>query len=254
MRQNNLVGNENVYFDESCCVDGVAYHHAEIIREQLDWHASGNNGCVFSQIMAKRSDDKGLWEQIVLNINLQNQIECTSSVGDFLSVHEGALVPEVISFIFPSVRTIEQLGELISVIRNISSVTILESYLEGEKVGLGVRYLLRESGVEAWAVGFGPFEIFPATRQAPSTEIAFRLKPKTHTLYRELNQNPTQAHLADVDLALSDEVMGRVFNKTKERTAERLGGSEARALNKFASAKVTFVLPLDIWQRIKSQQ
>ncbi len=105
---------------------------------------------------------------------------------------------------------------------------------------VALRYRIQDA--DSWIVGFGPIPSLPATRRAPFAELVIRTKAKSGPTHPELNSEPTQAHLADVDLGFDTEVTTCLIAKSIMRTANVLGGTLARSQTEGAKAKVTYDL------------
>lgn len=89
-------------------------------------------------------------------------------------------------------------------------------------------------------MGFIPTDDVPVTRRAPFTELVFRTKQKTKVIHELLNNDPTQAHVADLDLGFDGGVVERLMTTSTERTVRLLGGEAARNAAHGAKAKTTY--------------
>jgi hypothetical protein len=213
---------------------------------QRHWHSRGQNGCVFAQMTAAKSAEKG-WASYVVNLpakELAGEAETISKL-----FQETIAVPELqlLSLLFPKVNSLDELLELVKQFVALFGFTTVE-YPLGDLIGVGLRYALQEGDLSSWLVGFGPFDFFPFTRQAPVTELVFRGKEKPEKMFHRLNQERSQVHLADVPLDVEDVVAEKLWQSTYAKTRMLLGGDEARTTNILATAKVTFSVPLELWR------
>jgi hypothetical protein len=103
---------------------------------------------------------------------------------------------------------------------------------------VALRYPIGDA--ESWIVGFGPIASLPVTRRAPFVELAIRTKLRSKPLHPDLNDDSSQAHLADVGLNFDTKVLSSLLSKTRARTAAILGGKVARESAVGAKAKITF--------------
>ena len=200
------------------------------IAIQKDWHIRGQNGCVFAMHAARNLDGeqwsydvyKALPEAAVLR---QAIVEAVDNQNNQLA-----------SLLFPDVNTTEKLHELIAIAGEAGCI-IRQEDIDDINV-LRLRWRLGE--VESWVLGFIPTDDVPATRRAPFTELVFRTKQKTKVIHESLNNDPTQAHVADLDLGFDSDVVERLMAKSTERTVRLLGGEAARNAAHGAKAKTTY--------------
>lgn len=212
---------------------GVAELDApQLIAIQRDWHIRGQNGCVFAMHAARKLSAQQ-WRHEVCPPDpdihaIRRSINAAVSDPD----------NEILSLIFPAAECRADLRKIINIAR---SVGCYQAGEVDERSGLvSLRYPV--SSAEAWIVGFAPLATLPPTRQAPFAELAIRTKVKAHALHPALNDDTSQAHLADVDLGLTSTVVARLVAKSIERTSKILGGDFARSVARGAKAKVTFDL------------
>jgi len=88
-------------------------------------------------------------------------------------------------------------------------------------------------------MGFGPFDFFAKTRQAPHTELVIPVKPKPAGTYHRHNQDPGLAHVADQPLDIADKILDRIWTNTFLKTRKVLGHEP----DAFSGARTTFTIP-----------
>ena len=203
---------------------------------QRDWHRRGQNGCVFAMHAARKLTAR------------QWRYEVHSSSKDIEhlrgSIHASVNDPhnEIMSLVFPSIECRADVSELVQVAFAVGFFQA-ENLTPGSGL-VGLRYRIREA--ESWVVGFAPLETLPPTRRAPFAELAIRTKPKRRPVHPDLNNEASQAHLADVDLDFDPAVVTRLISKSKTRTIRILGGESARIRARGAKAKVTYDLSAQV--------
>ena len=203
---------------------------AALIAIQRDWHSRGQNGCVFAMHAARQLSDQQ-WSYEVYDgmpdaLTMQMAIE--SAVGNPEN--------ELASLLFPNVTSLEQLAELINTAVEAGCVPYQEAM--GDVDVLRLRWRIGE--VESWVIGFIPLDDVPVTRRAPFAELVFRTKQKSGIIHERLNNDPTQAHVADIDLGFGRDVTGSLLDKSTQRTMRLLGGEAARSAAHGAKAKTTY--------------
>jgi hypothetical protein len=203
-----------------------------IIAIQRDWHMRGQNGCVFAMHAARKLNVRQWMYELhsdKLDVHLIRQT-IEAAVDDPGN--------QILSLIFPAIICSTDLRELVSVAHAMGCYQAREVNPDTGLVAL--RYPIGDA--ESWIVGFAPLASLPVTRRAPFAELAIRTKQKSKVLHPDLNDDPSQAHLADVDLNCDPEVLSNLIVKTKARSAKILGGYEAREATEGAKAKITFDL------------
>lgn len=213
---------------------GLVYDldEAAIIAIQRDWHSRGQNGCVFAMHAARKLSAEQ-W---------RHEIHCDLADADTLRQRIAAAVAdpgnEILSLIFPAIVNPVDVRRLVDIIMAAGCYQATAT-LDGSPL-VTLRYQLGD--VASWIIGFAPVQTLPLTRRAPFAELAIRTKPKSGPKHPALNNDPAQAHLADVDLGFIPEVTTRLISKSSRRTASILGGTLARAQTRGAKAKVTYDL------------
>lgn len=197
---------------------------------QRDWHSRGQNGCVFA-MHAARNFSPAQWSASVHD-------ELPES-GDMRALIEGAVEDpdnQLHSFLLPNVTTTDRVYGLVD--RAIEAGCTVRAEDKDAISITRLRWLLGD--VESWVIGFAPTEDVPATRRSPFTELVFRTKTKTKVIHPSLNNDPTQAHVADLDLGFETKTVGQLIEKSADRTARLLGGVVARSEAHGAKAKTTY--------------
>lgn len=151
---------------------------------QRDWHARGQNGCLFARLAALAAD--GLrWDYLVAEAVRPERL------GELVSECAAAEGTEVLSVLVPDLTTAE---EVLRFVRGLVASSSL--WLERDEVVDGYRVChLRcpvpgtSADVQAWVMGFGPFDWMPNTRRGPSFELAIRVREKASRLFHRLNQD-----------------------------------------------------------------
>lgn len=217
-----------------CTVDGQPDElDAETIAAiQRDWHRRGQNGCIFAMHAARKLTAR------------QWRYDVHASVEDIellrRSIRTAIDDPhnEILSLVFPNIECRADVSELVRVALAVGFFQAGELTAGSGLVGL--RY--RICDVESWVVGFAPLVTLPLTRRAPFTELAIRTKTKRGPIHPDLNNEMSQAHLADVELGFGAAVVESLISKSKTRTTRILGGESARCKAHGAKAKVTYDL------------
>lgn len=214
----------------------------KITNEQNSWHVKGNNGCIFSQVIASNVE-KYNWQKTIvgpLDGNSTNQID--------ISVKTAIEDPEVrlLSLIFPAIESVEDLSHLCEILSIMTQTIFLleDNYVDG-LVALSFRASLENGEVLGWIMGFGPYDFFAETRQAPYTELVIPVKKKPDNTYHRHNQDKSSAHVADQHIPLDDKVLDRIWVNTFKKTEKILGHKP----NIFSGARTTVVLPENQWQK-----
>jgi len=218
------------------CYPHELWENDELVKGvQRHWHTKGQSGCVFAQIVATRADELG-WDSYVAR---NTRAETILPVINEAIANPGC---QNLSLLFPDITTGNMLRDLILELARQDIVRINATREFQDLVIIELRTPISDSA-EAWLVGFGPFDFFPKTRQAPIVEIAIRTKLKPVDLNSQLNQDARAAHLADIPIDLDDDRFSSVLVATKERIKQIIG-DESRETSK---AKVTFTFPKEIW-------
>lgn len=220
-------------------------------QSNLQWIQEGATGCVFSQIIAKRTEQGTFrWKQDIV----------TGKTGDIASGPMGEEIIEktrqalasdecdIYSIVLPDIVTGNKLSELVRFlsqrppyyVNHVDSGTLYEQD-PTLYYGFQLRIDMGE-GREAWPMILGPFEWFPPTRRAPVTEIIFKNRP--------IKGNPTtpwiQIGLDDSDLNLSGKTFSSVFTQTLEQVAANRQGYN----RELSRARIAVVIPKADWDSL----
>lgn len=213
-----------------------------ITATQNLWHEKGYNGCIFSQVIAHDYRNYH-WEKTVINEVNDKTAEEIDRI-----VKSAADNPEVrlLSLVFPSIQSPEDLIRLCEMLSSATETIFLlqDEFVDG-LVALSLRVALENDEVLAWIMGFGPFDFFAETRQAPYTELIIPVKKKPDNTYHRHNQDKSSAHVADQHIELEDKVLDRIWGNTFKKTERVLGHKP----NIFSGARTTFTVPADRWNK-----
>lgn len=194
---------------------------------QREWHRKGLNGCVFARLAARSGD----WRSHVVR---REPLEV---------LLQGALndpACEVLSLLFPAVTELAQVVGLSRQVAATPGFRLSHVEVSGSLTAVSLR---ADVGAEAWIMGFGPFECFPATRRAPVTELVVRVKPKGDWLYEKHSHDRDVAHVADIPLSLHDAAWDSLWDATHAATRAVLQGEP----DVFSAARTTFTVPSELW-------
>lgn len=208
------------------------------------WHKKGYNGCIFSQVIAQSPSDYDWQASVVAELNEISAKEIDDLIKQAI---ENPSV-KLLSIIFPSVKTTEDLTMLVEILAYESANIILvnDESVNG-LVALALRVALENDEVLAWVMGFGPHDTFAKTRQSPYTELVIPVKPKPEDTYYRHNQDKSSAHVADQHIDLEEKVMDRLWENTYKKTRKILGHEP----DIFSGARTTFTISEEEWMKIK---
>ncbi len=231
-------------------LDELYDNHQLVLKMQRHWQAQGQNGCVFGQVAASKSEEFG-WEANVFSRRI-SELEQDSTVIPQLNslLYQAIASPncEALTYLFPRVTTIEDMVRLTKLMLKLDHITVDEGEYE-DKAIIGLRADIG-GNITSWVVGFGPFSFFTKTRQAPIAEIVIRVKPKPEEMFYKLTRKEGIAHLGDIPTNLDDKVMERLWDATYLRVRQVLQDTPRVT----SSAKVTYVLPLDLWRNYHKKE
>ena len=218
----------------------------------LDWLLRPQVGCVFAQLLARpvyrtgvrtvvARGSSGLGEPRELAIQIARLVD--ESVEDAST--------EALSVLLPQVIDVERLTRFAWALGHQPGWTIEQKRLwRKTTVPIGLRVEIG-IGVVAEALGMGPFDTFPTTRQCPVTTLEIRTKtkgakrsqpPKTHLA----------AHLAALPVdhkLLKHPEFGIRFSKFTPALRKRILGGQGDLR---ARAAVTYSVPAAIWSSLNA--
>lgn len=225
-------------------LDELYDNPAFVLKMQRHWQAQGQNGCVFGQVAASKAESYG-WEANVFSKPIDELEQDPTLLPQLNGLLEQAIMSpdcEALTYLFPRITTIEDMTRLTRLMLQLDRMSFQEVEYE-DKAVIGLRANLGND-VTSWVVGFGPFQFFTRTRQAPIAEIVVRVKPKPDEMFWRLSKKEGIAHLGDIPTDLNDKVMEALWWKTSERVNQILQDTPRIT----SAAKVTYILPLDLWK------
>jgi len=211
-----------------------------IALAQRDWHIRGQTGCMFARLAA-RDANRLRWHYVVseyVGRSVSGALDVDSQVSRAVDDDE----VQIVSIILPEVR---DALTAVSAIRELAASTsfwLAKDTVDEGCLHLHLRYPIgagRGKSVEAWVMAFAPFHFVPNTRRAPYFELAIRVKEKPAWNFHRLNQDRSVAHLADVELKMSDRHWEDRWSSTLRRTRMILGGEP----DTVSAAKSTLAVP-----------
>jgi hypothetical protein len=213
---------------------------ATIIEKQLEFFRRGGAGCVFSTVAGKNPQSHG-WHHFCVDAQ-------KDEVGRAIASAINDADTSTLSLIFPNVRSDQELVQMIKEFQLCRNVSLEQSILHQAYRCFGFRIQITKD-IVSWVSGFGNYNFFPKTRQAPYTEIIFRTKPRPH--YEEMLKSSLGGvvHLADMKMNIA---MKNVFQKFWDQSfinTERILG---RKPDLRSAAKTTFSLPERIFNQFQS--
>jgi hypothetical protein len=203
-----------------------------VTRSQLQFFRDNKAGCAFAAVAARKPKKYG-WVHIAPTLDPTSIDEAIER-----SINDSQIT--TLSLIFKSCQTLAHLQELVTLLQRCSHIFLGQELTYQGFRCLGFRVRVQE--FESWVSGFGPFAFFPKTRQAPYTELIFRVKPRP-PYKKVLKASPEGViHLADMDmLGVSEVEFKKLWNASYEKTAAILGHKPDLR----SAAKTTFILPVE---------
>jgi len=203
-----------------------------VTRTQLKFFRENKAGCGFAAVAARNPRKYGWMHNVTApDADAVDQAIERAIADDRTST---------LSLIFKDCKSLEQLRDLVGLLQRCRHIFLGQDVVyEGFRC-LGFR--VRVDDLESWASGFGPFAFFPKTRQAPYTELIFRVKPRPayKTVMKEAPEGVI--HLADLDmLGVPRNEFNKLWNASHEKTASILGHKPDLK----SAAKTTFALVLE---------
>lgn len=205
---------------------------SDVVERQLRFFSEGRSGCGFAAVAAKRPLRYG-WRHHILKPS-------APAIAAALVQAIESPATTMVSLLFPSVKTMDDLLALIDIVSNSPPFFVESDRLVNEHRCIAIRATVGNSA--SWVTGFGPFNELPATRQAPCVELTLRTKARPNYKLVMKESKEGTIHLADLDLLgdLSWAVFQALWHKTMRKTAALLGHSpDIRS-----AAKTTFALPI----------
>jgi hypothetical protein len=208
------------------------------------WHTRGQTGCLFARRLAAIATETQ-WASSVYTSASQRGLakEMAKTLNPALGQAISAPECEILSLIFTRIVTVGGLKTVCRLLTETSPITMSELPSQADTVVTALRLDISGAGTLSWLMAFGPFDSWPPTRRGPVLEIAIRVKPKPRNLFHKLSQDPSAAHLADIDPSLTEAQMEKVFDRTEKFTREILGGDPDHR----SAAKASFSFPAAEW-------
>lgn len=204
----------------------------DILKKQLEFYRNRKAGCIFAAIVA-RNPKKYAWQQIILGKTDSEKID---------EIIETAINEEnisTLSIILPDIINTQDLVEFISTFEKCKNVLLEQEITVDNRKCLGFR--VKVGNDLSWVSGFGNFAFLPKTRQAPYTEIAFRVKPRPHYEWHMKQPIKGVIHLAEMDmLGVPKRVFKKWWNASLQNTKKILGHSP----DIHSAAKTTYSIPI----------
>ena len=205
--------------------------HDEIKREQLEFFRAHKAGCAFAALAAKQPEQYGWFQHIV-----QAECQVIEKVLD-----DSIQDPEVtmVSLIFPSVRSLQELLELTDNLKSANNILLEQDVVFKGFRCLGFRLKLHKA--LSWMSGFGNFDFLPQTRQSPHTEISVRVKPRPNYDWVLKEHPETTVHIADLNMGgLSDTMLKKLWQSSFDQTERVLDHKPDLR----SASKTTFAIPV----------
>ena len=211
-----------------------------IALAQRDWHVRGQTGCMFVRLAARDAGNLR-WHYVVseyVGRSVSGASEVQAQVNRAVDDNE----IQVVSIVLPGVRDARTAVSAIRELAASTSFWLAKDAVDEGLLHLHLRYPVgagRGESVEAWVMAFAPFDFVPNTRRAPYFELAVRVKEKPAWIFHRLNQDRLVAHLADVELEMSERHWEDRWRSTLRRTRMILGGEP----DTVSAAKSTLAVP-----------
>ena len=165
----------------------------QIIQAQIDWHRKFNQGCLFATFMATKDPKLFGWDFVCIpeKITIDSFTEINRQIAESIVNPE----KQVISFLFPSITNESDLVNLIDIARKLPNWKMSSEPIDGTSfTAISLKVKLNEiddkgDQIYSWAIGFGPFNHFAATRISPHTELSLVTKSKQDRKSTRLNSS-----------------------------------------------------------------
>jgi hypothetical protein len=215
---------------------------------QRHWHEEGQTGCLYAKTLARRTRP-WQWSALVVGVRDGDGLPVVDAgrVERALQAAVAAPGADIVSLLFPGVRSLAGLKKLVADLASRTSISSSEIREHPGVVIISLRLPIKDTEALSWIMAFGPFAAWPPTRRGPVLEMAIRVKPKPHDLFYKLNHDPAAAHLADTQFGADLESMERLFERTAMTTRDVLGHDP----DHLTAAKATFSFQEDEWDMAK---
>lgn len=202
----------------------------EICAHQLTFFKTARAGCVFAAVAARNPTRYG-WTQQVIDPDRNAIVTAIhTAIGDPATT--------TCSLIFPAINDEAGLRAFVAQLGDTPPITLEQDTRVANMRCLGFRAQI--GSLTSWISGFGPYPFFPATRQAPYTELTFRVKPRPKYATVMKESPPGVIHLADLFMrGMAARMFTALWHASFRKTAQVLGHRPDLR----SAAKTTFVLP-----------
>ncbi|MEU4769009.1 hypothetical protein AB0H12_37750 [Actinosynnema sp. NPDC023794] len=180
------------------------------------------------------------WDYVVADF--EAGVSTTEVVGDLVRDSATADGVEVLSLLVPALTTADEVAKFIRELVESSAFWLERDEAIDDLMVAHLRYPVpaASTDVQAWVMGFGPFEWMPNTRRSPYFELVIRVQEKRSWLFHRLNQDRDIAHLADVPLNMPQHHWEHRWQSTRRRTRMIL----QKEPDSYSAAKCTLAIPL----------
>lgn len=202
-----------------------------IIEKQLDFYKNKKSGCTFASILA-HNPSKYKWKHFIVN-EVNNK-----KIDDIIIQAIKDRNISTVSIIFPSVISSEDFIYFITVLEKCENIVLEQDIVKNNYRCLGFRAKVFNN--LSWISGFGNFDFLPKTRQAPYTELVFRVKNRPN--FDKYMKPPIKGvvHLADMNMqGMEDNIFKRLWASSLLNTKKVLGHTP----NLHSAAKTTYSIP-----------
>ena len=216
----------------------------------LDWLLRPQVGCVFAQLLARPAYRTGIRTLVARGSSgLGDPNELAMQIARLVNKSVEDASTEALSVLLPQILDVESLTRLVWELGKQPGWSIEQERLwRGTLVLIGLRVEIADN-VVAEALGMGPFNIFPTTRQCPVTTLEIRTKTRRS---KRSHRSTTHfaAHLADLPTGhiLAGPEHGSRFSKFTPGLKKRILGGKPDSR---AKAGVTYSVPAAIWASLK---
>jgi len=230
-----------------------SYSGGSVTMPNLRWIREGATGCVFSQVVAARTENGSFkWGYHIVHDETDGIVDTPKGKLIIDKTIEALYSREygLFSIIFPSITSTESLTRLIHYLSK-NPPYFVKQIDQGIVVpddtvqyyGIHLRINMQD-GKESWPMVLGPYDYFSPTRRAPVTELIFR----NSVIKGDPTTPETQIGIADSVLGLKEKTYTTIYDKTVEKAAiNRQGYSK-----KMYRARIAVVVPKDSWDMLEA--
>lgn len=206
-----------------------SYSAPDFRGKNLEWIKSGATGCIFSQIIAGKTEKETFpWRQYVIEEGISDIVDTHVGVAILDGTKRALSTKEcdLFSILFPNISTPRDLARLVRYlgdnhpyfIKQVDTGRVSPSD-PNDYCGIHLRIDMGK-GKESWPMIVGPYDFFSPTRRAPVTELIFRNSTE--------KGNPTtpeeQIGIDDSMIGLSSGAFQLAYAKTVENAGKNRDG------------------------------